>query len=193
MRKVRKNIIIWGPTRCGKTTLARRLAAEFGYNWYGTDAMREFYDELVPGDKIFDQRDFEQGPMMAKALARYISCLNWETKHEGKNFVFEGVSFDLEYLFARSDIDKDDFVVVCLGYDLSPEEKFEQIRKYETEDDWHAERTDEELMKQCVDSDKTSEVVKGVADRLGFRYFDVSVDRDKVLDEVMDYIRGENK
>jgi len=49
-------ILIGGPPRCGKTTLAKRVSHELGIPWISTDAFDDIVKEYVPAeerDKLF--------------------------------------------------------------------------------------------------------------------------------------------
>jgi hypothetical protein len=41
-------IVLGGPPRCGKTTLAQRVAAELGIGWTSTDTTRDVVNMLMP-------------------------------------------------------------------------------------------------------------------------------------------------
>jgi hypothetical protein len=77
-----------------------------------------------------------------------------------------------------------------MGYaEISPEEKVAEIVRYETERDWSYKMSMETkyayMKKFCAES----QFVRETAERLGLKYFDVSFERDKVLQEIMQYLK----
>jgi hypothetical protein len=84
----------------------------------------------------------------------------------------------------------DNFIIICIGYaEISSEEKVKEIVRYETERDWsYGMSTETKLAYFEIFCDE-SKTVKTTAERLGLKYFDVSYDREIVLDEIMRYIK----
>jgi len=159
------------------------------------DAMKRVYDILRPEDSIFspDMTDFDEAKMMAPMIVRLIQCLSWGNAR-GEFYVYEGVSFDMDAILPALPkemfpVSLDDFIVICMGYaQISPEEKVQEIVRYETARDWSFGLSMEEKLAHCQTYCNESRVVQEAAERLGLRYFDVSFDRAKVLDEIMEHI-----
>ena len=80
--------------------------------------------------------------------------------------------------------------VICLGYTvISPEEKVKEMVRYETARDWSYKMSMEAKFTQCETFCNESKMVRKTAERLGLQFFDVSFDREKVFDEIIQYIR----
>ena len=193
-----KNIIIWGVPRCGKSTLAQMIRQAFGHSVIQMDAMKSVYDVIRPEDNISapEMTDYSEAKLMAKMVTRLIQCLSWGNDR-GEFHVYEGVSFDMEAILPALPKEKfpvslDNFIIICMGYaEISPEEKVKEVIQYETARDWTSRESPASKLAHFRAYCEESKIVKKTAERLGLKYFDVSSNRDKVLDEIMRYIREE--
>jgi len=193
-----KNILIWGVPRSGKSTLAKMIRAKYGHSVIQLDAIKSVYDVLRPEDKISapETTNADEARMMARMVTRLIQCLSWGNDR-GEFHVYEGVSFDFDAILPALPQEKfpvplDRFIILCLGYaEIAPEEKLREIMAYETEFDWTYGETVASKLAHCEKYCAESKAVKAAAERLGLQYFDVSFNREKVLDEIMRYIRKE--
>ena len=191
-----KNILIWGVPRSGKSTLAYMIRQEFGHSVIQLDAIKSVYDVVRPEDKISarETTNFDESRMMAKMVTRLIQCLSWGNAC-GEFHVYEGVSFDMDTILLSLPKEKfpvslDNFIIICLGYsEITPEEKVEEITRYETTSDWSYRESMESKLEHSKAYCEESKFVKETAKRLELKYFDVSFNRDMVLDEVMQYIK----
>ena len=190
-----KNIFIWGVPRSGKSTLAIMIRRAFGHSVIQLDAMKSVYDVVRPEDRISapETTNMDEARLMAKMVTRLIQCLSWGNAR-GEFHVYEGVSFDMDSVLAglpkeRFPISLAHFVVVCLGYaEISPEEKVKEVVEYETASDWTSKESMESKLVHFKTYCAESKTIKETAERLGLKYFDVSHNRDMVLDEIIQYI-----
>ena len=185
-----KNVLIWGAPRSGKSTLARKIKKEFGHNIMELDHFRAVYDVLRPQDKIFELDDFEQSHLMADMVAQLIMqhSTDWSNRH-GEYFVFEGVSVDLVQILNKL-TDKHNLIIVCIAHaNISPEQKCDQLVKFETNVDWTFYKDIDEKKKCCETFCSDSKKVKEIAKHLNLKYFDTSHNRDEILNEIMAHIK----
>jgi len=172
------------------------IRCEFGHSVIQLDAMKRVYDVLRPEDNIYGSEitDFDEAKLMAQMVTRLIKCLSWRNDRE-EFHVYEGVSFDFETILSELPQDKfptslDKFIIICMGYaDVSPEEKVEQMLKYDTESDWSFQESMSSKLAHCEVYCNESKIVKKTAEKLGLTYFDTSYDFEKVLEEIMQYIK----
>ena len=192
-----KNIIIWGVPRSGKSTLAYMIRSEFGHSVVQFDAMKSVYDVLRPEDKISDHEitsNFNEAKLMAKMVTRLIQCLSWGNAR-GEFHVYEGVSFEPDIVLnalprEKFPVSLEDFIIICLGYaEISPEDKMEEIVRYEATTDWTYNESMESKLAHFKKYCDESIIIKATAARLGLKYFDVSFNRDYVFDEIILYLK----
>ena len=174
----------------GKSTLAKRIKQTFGHNWVEVDALRAFYDGVTPEDKIFHQPDWLQAKMMRDGMTEYIRETECATNNHQEYFVFEGVALDVRSLLEV--LDEGKYVFICMAYQqISAGDKLAEIKKFERKNDWTTEYSDEEKLAMIETKIKESKIVKERAEKYGLKYFDTSRDRDAVLDEIIEFLRGQ--
>jgi len=191
-----KNILVWGVPRSGKSTLAYMIRQEFGHSVIQLDAIKSVYDVIRPEDKISarETTNYDESRMMAKMVTRLIQCLSWGNAR-GEFHVYEGVSFDMDTILLSLSKEKfpvslDNFIFICLGYaEISPEDKVKEIIRYETTCDWTSKESMESKLEHFKVYCEESKLIKKTASRLGLNYYDVSFNRDNVLEEIMQHIK----
>ena len=128
---------------------------------------------------------------MTEPVRYYIKNLEYE--NSGKEyFVIEGVSLNVENL--HKELEKSKYIFICIAYqNISLVDKVTELNKYENENDWTKDHTEKEKLEIFENKMKEGKIVKEMATRLGIEYFDTSYNREKVIDEIMDYLRREMK
>ena len=185
-----KNIIVLGAARSGKTTLAKRIAKEKGYSLISIDDIISGF-EAYPELQIHHDGDaVDTAKRLAPFLIKYFTELSeGSTFYDGIKSVIEGTHFDFEQLmpFLQSDKYKEKYQVIGLTFnDITEQQLYDYIKKYDTEDDWTYWCDDEELkgnVRYFIDRNKYfNEMFK----KYEIPVFDTSFDRDKVLSEIID-------
>lgn len=185
-----KNIIVIGAARSGKTTLAKRIAKEKGYSLISIDDIISGF-EAYPELQIHHDGDaVDTAKRLAPFLIKYFTELSeGSTFYDGIKSVIEGTHFDFEQLmpFLQSDKYKEKYQVIGLTFnDITEQQLYDYIKKYDTEDDWTYWCDDEELkgnVRYFIDRNKYfNEMFK----KYEIPAFDTSFDRDKVLSEIID-------
>lgn len=184
-----KNIIVLGAARSGKTTLAKRIAKEKEYSLISIDDIVSGF-EAYPELQIHHDGDaVDTAKRLAPFLIKYFTELSeGSTFYDGIKSVIEGTHFDFEQLmpFLQSDKYKEKYQVIGLTFnDITEQQLYNYIKKYDTEDDWTYWCDDEELkgnVRYFIDRNKYfNEMFK----KYEIPAFDTSFDRDKVLSEII--------
>lgn len=176
-----KNIYLVGPSRCGKTTTASMLGKKLGYTHIIMDAVIETMSEVAP--ELGIRHGNLESESFRNFLISYSKNLFKYTKHN---------VIDLEKLspdVAKQIIDEDESIVIYMGYpQVTPDEKLQQIREYDTLFDWTRNLSDEELIEILSAHIKTSKKLQEEAEKYGFPFIDTSFDRDANIIQRIDEI-----
>jgi 2-phosphoglycerate kinase len=109
--------LIGGPPKCGKTTLAKKLAQERQISWISADTLQNIVWAYTPEDK----RNvlFPHGYLRGKSIDEFYS--KYSPEEIVKNYIAQGeTSYDAISMMAETYLaDEDDFIVE--GYQVTPE------------------------------------------------------------------------
>ena len=185
-----KNILIIGAARSVKTTLAKQLVKEKEYNLISIDDIVSGF-EAYPELEIHHDGDAnDTAKRLAPFLIKFFTELSESnTFYDGIKYVIEGTHIDFEILmpFLQTEKYKEKYKIIGLTYnDITEEEMYENIKKYDTEDDWTYWCSDEELrgnVNYFLDRDK---FFNDKFKEYNIKTYDTSFDRQKVLKKVID-------
>lgn len=184
-----KNILIIGAARSGKTTLAKRFSKELGYNLISIDDIVSGF-EAYPELKIHHDGDaVDTATRLAPFLIKYLTELS-----EGNNFydgiktVIEGTHIDFEQIipFLQSEKYSKRYEIIGLTFNyITEQELYDNIKRYDTEDDWTYWCDDEELRGNVRYFIDRNEYFTDKFKKYNIESYDTSYDRDNVLDEII--------
>lgn len=186
----RKHMIIAGVPRSGKTTLTSKLAKSLKYQHLAMDTIVMAFDKVFPETGILhtDCWDFVQtSEKFIKFLKRMTEIDNY-AKFDYK------MALDLYHITPKDfseNMDRNLCDIYFLGYpNISVEEKFQQIRKFDTEFDWTSKSTDDVVLEHLTKYIEISKWLEKECKKYDLPFVDVSWNREKVLDETVDRILG---
>lgn len=194
---VGKNILILGPARSGKTTLAKRIAKEKGYSLISIDDIVSGF-EAYPELQIHHDGDaIDTAKRLAPFLIKYLTELSeGSTFYDGIKFVIEGTHIDFEQLipFLQSNMYRDKYEIIGLTFnDMTEQQLFECIKKYDTEDDWTYWCSDKELKENVRYFIERNKYFDEMFKRYGIRTFDTSFDRDEILNRIIKCVKNNKR
>ena len=134
-----KNILIIGVARSGKSRFSKKFK---GYNHipmdYFTSSLKHNFKETnITSNVVIDR---ESSKNLSLLLSHVMNIMN-DTEEK---FIIDSAHLYPEDIIKYIDNDKWD--IYCLGYpSISVEDKFNEIRKYDTSNDWTYKRNDDEL------------------------------------------------
>ena len=201
-----RNIIIVGPSRSGKSTLAKRISDELNYYVISIDKLVAVFQNSYPQLDIRLNWDRDKtteniAPFLGHYLGMFSSAdgrglLEYSHGANGSTgFVMEGAYYDfdqIESVLKSYGIEeaKDRFVLIGLIQSKkSANEFFDDFRKYDTAEDWTFSLDDNEPRAVAEDAVSFNEDMYKLLSSHGFEVFDTSTDREKVFDEIIEWLR----
>lgn len=202
------NIIIAGAGRNGKTTLARKINEELGYFVINLDKLMTAFGKAYPQMDIRIAWDYEKATAnIAPFLGHYLGMLssghgyaddlNLRTHAvKGNRFVLEGGHFDFEKIssilktYGREELQDKFLLIGLVQNEKTPDEYFDDLRKYDTEDDWTYDFDDEELGKFSEMSVAWNREMTDYLLKYGFTIYDTSTERERVFEQIIEDIKS---
>lgn len=161
--------LLGGPPRCGKTTLARRIAAARGIGWFSTDTLRDVVDMLIP---LYAAGGIGR-PHGAEAdlLFPYLERTVQSCAYLADDYVIEGVGFFPRHAVALAA--SSELRVVFVGMsavDLS------SVLEHEGRNTWHRGLAAEELAQVPAWIERWSDEIRVECEYFGLDYVDLAPD-----------------
>ena len=192
-----KNILIIGTGRAGKTPLSNMIKNRWNsYNLLHSDCLKwaiiraqgkeDYYRENVD-----IQKEYEHGEFFQKTLLNFYNSLI-EKDSQNYGYILETGSLSPKIVSEMIDFNKT--LVLCLGLgNLTPSEMVEQCIKYDTKGSWTYGLDKDYLLKHAKYWHESNEVLKTDCPKYNIKYFDTSINREKVFDEILSFIEENAK
>jgi hypothetical protein len=201
-----KNIIVAGPSRAGKSTLARKINEELDYFVISLDKLVAAFQGAYPQLNIKlnwnrEKTAYNIAPFLGHFLGMFYSddgrgLLPYSHGTvKGNSFVLEGGYFNFEKilpilkLYGIEEI-KDNFLLIGLVQNKKSIDEFiSDFKKYDTKDDWTYNLNDDELREVSEDAISFGRSMSDHLVKYGFTIYDTSREREQVLDQIVKDIK----
>lgn len=175
-----KNIAIFGSSRSGKSTLSKMISKKYpNYHIIIGDDIRYTFKMVLPNNNI----NSKGGSGMIDDFPNFLACLFYKSIKRNKdeiNYIIE--TCDMSPQKAHELFNRDNTIVLFLGTpQLSIQQHFSEIRKYETQRDWTYTKTDEAILDSCHHWISKSKEYEKQCKELNIWYIDTSFNRDEIL------------
>ncbi len=177
-----KLILILGPGRTGKTTLARLLRAELpNYNLLHADALRSAIIDQLPGEYSGELLYYEKNTHYADLLLGLVDE-QLQQDQDTQGLILDGGVISPQYLAAHPIMSDYKPIVLFLGHgNLDSEGIFQLIRKNDTATDWSSKLDDAALRVKTDYFAKQNQAYRNECVATGLRYIDTSQNRPEIL------------
>ena len=183
-----KNILIIGPGRAGKTTLARLIHQKYGYSVVRIDDIVTAMEAFPSLGISWDGDAAHIATQMAPFLRIYLKELSeGNAFYGGCKTVIEGTDVDFDALIPH--INRRKYLIVGLTYDhVTDMGLFDAIRTHDTEDDWTYYLSDEQLRAYCAQYVEKNKHFGEKCKQYGIEVYDTSTDREAVLCDIVEHL-----
>lgn len=188
MKAPKKHIIIAGVPRAGKTTICSKLASTLQYQHLAMDWVLMALEKAFPQAGVChtDCWDFvETSKTFIKFMKEAVETDNYD------KFDYR-LAFDLYHITPKDyfeNIDTKYCEIYFFGYpNITVEEKFKQIRQFDTPYDWTSQREDEVVIEHITKYIEISKWLKTECEKYQLPFIDISEDREKVIEEFVSKI-----
>ena len=185
-----KNILIIGAARSGKTTLAKLFSRKMGYNLISIDDIVSGFETYSELNIHHDGDAIDTARRLAPFLAKYLVELSEGDKfYDGIKYVIEGTHINFASLMPllQSEKYREKYEIIGLTFnDLSEQELYDCIKKYDTEDDWTYWCDDEELRGNVRYFIARNKYFNEKFKEYNISSYDTSNDREGVLNNILE-------
>ena len=176
-----KSIIIIGRPRSGKSTLANKIADKFHYQIIRTDCIRDAFNSIFPELAIGPFTAIEN-KRFQHYLKKYFELALEESRYQ-YGYVMEGCETSAET--CKILYDNENTLIYALGQiQETPENMANNMKKYDTVDDWSY-HMQEDRVQYCMRQKQKAIQLKKECEHFGFKFYDTSINRESVLDEIL--------
>lgn len=184
---MKKYIIIAGVPRAGKSTISQRIAKQMGYQHISMDSIVAGIEKVFPEMGIDTDAAVEPRKnleFISSKIAPFIKAMTDSGEYDECDY---GVVIDVYQLLPKDYVQflKSDRceIYYFLSSDVTPEERFQILKAFDTPKDYTYYHSDEENKKDCEDIVNISHFMKEQCVLYGVPYFETSHNREAVLDK----------
>ena len=185
---MKKHIIIAGVPRSGKSTISQRISEDLGYQHISMDSIIAGIERVFPETGINSDADtdlWENIRYISSKMALFIRAMIDSGEYNECNY---GMVIDIFQLLPQHYIQYIDSSVCDIYYfgtsEVTPEERYELLKKYDTPKDYTYYKSDEENKKNCVSIVKISKNLKEQCKIYKLPYYDTSYNREQIFESI---------
>lgn len=189
---MKKYIIIAGVPRAGKSTVSQMLAKRKGVQHISMDSVLAGIEKVFPETQIDTEAPVEPQKnleFISSKIAPFIRAMMDSGEYEECDY---GVVIDVYQLLPKDYVkyiqsDKCE-IYYFLSSDVTPAERYELLKKFDTPNDYTYYHSDDEKKSDCIDIVNISNFMKEQCVLCGLPYYETSHNREVVLNEFMAHL-----
>lgn len=182
---MKNNIIISGVPRAGKSTISHILSKEYGYQHVSMDSIIAGFEKCFPDTGVSTYQglsSLDTLRVISGKMAPFVRAMLDSGEYD--EFA-PGMVLDM-YQLLPEDYDKyirgaNCEIVYFITSDVTPEERFQIQKKYDTEKDYTFYKSDDELREGAEYIVEQSLLMKNQCEKYGFPYYETAREREQVF------------
>ena len=186
---MKNNIIVAGVPRAGKSTVSHLLATKYGYQHISMDSIIAGFEKCFPETGVSTYcglSSMDTLRMISGKMAPFVRAMLESGEYDEHE---PGMVLDM-YQLLPEDYDKyirgaNCDIVYFITSDVTPEERFQIQKKYDTEKDYTFYKPDEELREGAEYIVEQSILMKAQCEKLGLPYYETARDRERVFQQFL--------
>lgn len=181
------NIIIAGVPRAGKSTLSHMLSKEYGYQYISMDTIIAGFEKCFPETGVNTYQglsSLDTLRVISEKMAPFVRAMIDSVKYDESQ---PGMVIDM-YQLLPEDYNRyirgaNCEIAYLITSDVTPAERFEIQKKYDTEKDYSFYKSDEELREGAEYIVEQSIIMRKQCERLGLKYYETARERAKSFEQ----------
>ncbi len=177
----KKNIFIGGVARAGKSTIAEKLSENNVYNHFPVDYIATSFNNHFPSCGINNRVIIDDGSIN---LSLFLSTIIDKIDKTNEKFIIDSAHVMptdiIKYL------DKEKWDIYFIGYpNALAEEKFNNLRKYDSKNSWTRHFNDEEMLEKIQGLIELSKKIEKQCRENNIRFIDTSENFCDTIEQVV--------
>ncbi|MDE7398533.1 MAG: hypothetical protein K2N06_03300 [Oscillospiraceae bacterium] len=188
---MKKHIIVAGVPRSGKSTISQKIANNWGYQHISMDSIIAGIERSFPETGINSDADtdlWENIQYISSKMALFICAMIESGEYNECGY---GMVIDIFQLLPQHYIQHIDPSVCEIYYfgtsEVTPEERYELLKKYDTPKDYTYYKSEEENKENCASIVKISKDLKEQCKIYNLPYYDTSYNREQVFKSIFGF------
>lgn len=194
---MKNNIIIAGVPRAGKSTISQLLSKRFGFQHISMDTIIAGFEKCFPetgvntycGLSSLDTLKLISGKM-APFVRAMIDSKKYDVSEPGMVFdMYQLLPQDYEKYLRGANCE----IFYFITSDVTPVERFEIQKKYDSPKDYSFYKSDEELLEGAEYIVEQSLIIKEECQKFGLPFYETARRREKLFDDFLQMIEEKIK
>lgn len=194
---MKNNIIIAGVPRAGKSTISQLLSKRFGFQHISMDTIIAGFEKCFPetgvntycGLSSLDTLKLISGKM-APFVRAMIDSKKYDLSEPGMVFdMYQLLPQDYEKYLRGANCE----IFYFITSDVTPVERFEIQKKYDSPKDYSFYKSDEELLEGAEYIVEQSLIIKEECQKFGLPFYETARRREKLFDDFLQMIEEKIK
>lgn len=187
---MKKHIIIAGVPRAGKSTVSQLISKKYGYQHISMDSVIAGIEKTFPETGIDSNADVpprDNITTISSKMGPFIRAMMNSGEYNECDY---GMVIDICQLLPQDYVHFIDPTICDIYYfitsDVTPQERFEILKTYDTPRDYTYYKSDEENCKNCFEIVDISNLMKEQCILHGLPYWETSRERENILNSFVD-------